>query len=194
MPFLELCHAARAPCRAHQGWRAPGFHDESKGVVGGTHAAVQGRPEAAFRRRTRRRRAEITWRGGRTRRSGVHALFGRRARRRRVKRTRRLAHRMKPVRKGSKWIDCDDTNLIALKPVRKGLKRNYTNLIADGFPYPDIAFQKPIRSDLKGFKSIRKRKRNGGDQNPQLPKDAFTSQGVALRDEPWVVWGAKRCT
>ena len=52
--MLELQHAALPPCRAHQGWRAPGFYHEPNGVVGGLHMATQGRTYALV---TRRRRA-----------------------------------------------------------------------------------------------------------------------------------------
>ena len=79
----------RTACRAHQGWRAPGFHDKCNGVFDGNHTVIQGRTEAAC---TRCRRAETTWGGGRTIRSGVHAVFGRLARRRRCQWIRRRAH------------------------------------------------------------------------------------------------------
>ena len=52
--MLELHHAALAPCRAHQGWRAPSFYREPNGVFGGLHVATQGRRYALA---TPRRRA-----------------------------------------------------------------------------------------------------------------------------------------
>ena len=76
--MLELQEAALAPCRAYQGWRAPGFYHEPNGVVGGLHVATQGRTYALL---TRRRRAYHTRRRGWTRRSGLRAPSARRRRR-----------------------------------------------------------------------------------------------------------------
>ena len=103
---LELHHAARAPCRAHQGWGAPRFHDERHGVFGDIPAAIQGRAEALL---TRRRRAQNTWRGCRTRRSGLCAVCGRLARRRRCQWIRGRAHipsnSIKRARRGTIYND-----------------------------------------------------------------------------------------